>query len=270
MTFISDFLHRKMANSWLVTAITFLFLAHLSSGSSSGPWDFDCYGTTYTLNSPYERNLKMAATRLEIKLVSSPTLFATTIGTISEETVYTLGQCRGDAKLSACRRCIIQSFKDAEQLCGLRKGAIIYGDLCTLGHYRKNLLSFPFHTSKKTISMKIDSIVFKDAVGNLSVAVTDTVITSPKHFGTGRKEVDAVEYRATVYALAQCLPSLSSDGCSWCLADLISVLGSDELTAGREATLQCSYRFGLYRFFSGEPTLSLPAERSQGEYFYTR
>jgi hypothetical protein len=44
--------------------------------------------------------------------------------------------------------------------------------------------------------------MFKDVVGILSVAVADSVIISPMHFGTGRTEVYAVYHKATVYAHA--------------------------------------------------------------------
>jgi hypothetical protein len=48
-----------------------------------------------------------------------------------------------------------------------------------------------------------------------------------------------------------------------CLDNLIGVLGSAEL----RATLRCSYRFGGYRFFNGEPTLSRLIDRSPGEFY---
>jgi hypothetical protein len=87
--------------------------------------------------------------------------------------------------------------------------------------------------SMHTIHMKIDrSLVdmFKDVIGILSVAVANSVRISPKHFGREPKAVDAVDHKATVYALAQCFPCISATACNRCLNNLIGVLESTELT----------------------------------------
>lgn len=157
-------------------------------------------------------------------------------------------------------------------MCPFRKGAIVFRDLCTIGYYQQKNLSLPLDPSMDIIARNIDTSevlikgsLFDHAVVTLARAVADAATMSSSHYETGQMEVDTVDFTVTIYAVAQCWPLISADACRGCLADLIDAVGSAELTAGRAATLQCNYRFGLYQFFSGEPTLSLPIERSHGE-----
>ena len=109
--------------------------------------------------------------------------------------------------------------------------------------------------------------MFEDAIHELAQAMVDKTITSSWLFSTGQKVVVAIEYQLNLYAAAQCLPTLAHDDCNFCFQELMLVmtLFGEEPTEGRIASVWCSYRFVLHRFFRGRPTVSLPAD-SLGEH----
>lgn len=257
----------------LITAFTFLLLPpDLSCGATSENQYLKCLGGNYTLNSQYGKNLKLATAKMARELTSA--LFATE-AVYGEGAVYGLMRCRGDITLSACRRCIGQALKDAQGSCKLRTGAMVYRELCSVGYYNQDLVSLLTDSSINRIVIARDSSevvirsqIFNDNNADLSYTVRQLAGITSTHFITGRKEVYTMDYRTTIYALGQCLPILSIADCDQCLSSLIDALGSHELTAGRASNLWCNYRFALYRFFSGEPMVTIPPDDIPHGEFY--
>ena len=106
---------------------------------------------------------------------------------------------------------------------------------------------------------------FEEVVGEFGRAMAQRAVISPRFFATGQKQVNTSDYGLTLYTLAQCSPDLKAEDCDVCLSRLLAMLSiSDEQPAERVATVWCSYRHGLHRFFRGEPTLSFPANVFRG------
>lgn len=244
-----------------------------TTSSSSSYWEFQCAGGNFTPGSPYGSSLDTVAAVLPRRASSSPLLFNSSQQLAARSrgkttTVYVTAQCRRDSRRSACESCIRAAFEDTRRLCRFKVGAFVFRDLCTVGYYDEQMSFFPNTASYHMVARRWDHTdvsvhgkLFEDAIRKLAQTVIHKTIKSSRLFSTGKKAVDAVDFQLNIYAAAQCLPSLARDICDLCLQELMLVLTlfGEEVTGGRIASLWCSYRFVLHRFFSGRPTVSLPA-----------
>ncbi|RLN30429.1 hypothetical protein C2845_PM05G21830 [Panicum miliaceum] len=218
----------------------------------------------------YGTNLDTLAAVLPSTVASSPLLSANESCGQEATMVYAVAQCRGDTSSSRCKRCVSKNFEDARSICAFRQGALVFRDWCTLGYLSRELIMLsPEDASIDITTMKqdesyvtIQSSTFDATIHELANGVAGKTATSAKRFGTGRIEFSGVEIEMKIYALAQCLPSLSVKDCDSCLAVLFDTLLAHNLTAGRAAKLWCNYRFAPRQFFSGKPILDIPVNGS--------
>lgn len=146
--------------------------------------------------------------------------------------------------------------------------------------YSSELDLFPEGPSVDIVASVIDdspvifhSASFDSAVVELahSLARSTTAASSGdnnrSHFGTGQKGFGGADFELEIYALAQCLPSLSPEDCNRFLKTLFNTLLTANMTAGRAATVWCNFRFAPQHFFRGKPMLELPMN---GEFIYDR
>jgi len=59
---------------------------------------------------------------------------------------------------------------------------------------------------------------FEEAVSELGRVVVQRVVTSPRFFAIGQKQVNTSDYSLKLYALAQCSPDLKAEECDVCRA----------------------------------------------------
>lgn len=253
----------------VVSAVVVLLLVQFTPArSSSTSWGFYCAGSNYTVGSQYDNLLAAVAADVPSKVASSPLLYTTETRGEKEAgaAVYVVAQCRGDSSSSTCRRCVSNTFKEAQRLCPFTEGAFVFLEWCTLGCYSKKLLpspedvtvdvTFAFKADESPIS--IHSVVYDATVLELASNVARGTAASPRHFGTGQKGFAGDEIQVEIYALAQCAPSISAQHCDGCLALLLEALVMfPNMTAGRAANLWCNYRFAPQHFFRGKPQILL-------------
>jgi hypothetical protein len=175
-----------------------------------------------------------------------------------------------------CERCVAAAFRDARVFCQSREGAFIFRDKCTVGYYTKKIDMYPNDPSIGVVARSLESpelvihdSTFEGAAKKLREAVVHGTGTSPSYFAAGQTEINTTDLQATVYEAAQCLPSMTPQDCDICQSKLLDalVVSALEVTPGRVASVWCSYRHSFYRFFSQQPTLTLPAaEPPMGEH----
>jgi hypothetical protein len=240
------------------------FLSQLVSGDVLRQ---DCdRSRNYTENSAFQSNLEQLSSTLPINASSSPALFATGSAGAIPNTVYALTLCRGDTtNASACAACIGNAFRDAQQACPYNMDATIYYEMCYLRFSYLNFIASADNSKRQIIpngaSVASPAATFDAAVGVLLAAVADyaALNSSTRRFGTGVQDFDATTPK--IYGMAQCRPDIAPADCRDCLEKIVTVMPRhfSRRRGGQILGLRCSYRFELYRPFSGNPVLHLQA-----------
>ncbi|TVU38673.1 hypothetical protein EJB05_12057, partial [Eragrostis curvula] len=230
------------------------------------PWLVCGTSGNYTANSTYQANIKLLSTTLPKNASSSPNLFAkASVGAVPD-IVYALALCRGDANATACGSCVATAFQDAQQLCAYDKDAAVFYDPCYLRFSNANFLAGTENSDAITLmnSQNVSSPfpAFDAAVARLLNATADYAASSSnsnRRFATGTEGFDA-NY-PTIYGLTQCTPDLSPADCRSCLADIFGMMPQylSGTQGGRIIGVRCNFRYEVYSFFSGSPTLRLSA-----------
>ncbi|GJN32578.1 hypothetical protein PR202_gb21092 [Eleusine coracana subsp. coracana] len=228
-------------------------------------------GNNYTEKSPYQANIQLLSTTLPRNASSSRDLFAKdSVGTVPD-IVYALALCRGDTNASSCGSCVANAFQDAQQLCAYDRDATVYYDFCHLRFSNTNFLATTTNNNAIILmnSLNVSSSfrVFDAAVATLLNATADHAAaanstTRPRRFATGEEGFDS--NNPIIYGLTQCTPDMSPADCQSCLADVIGMMPQylSGRRGGRIIGVRCNFRYEVYSFFSGSPSLRLPAPAS--------
>ncbi|KAK3124980.1 hypothetical protein QOZ80_7BG0598200 [Eleusine coracana subsp. coracana] len=229
------------------------------------PWQVCGISGNYTGNSTYQSNIKLLSTTLPGNVSSSRDLFTKAGVGAGPDAVYALALCRGDMNASECGSCVATAFRDAQQLCAFNTDATVYYDECYLSFSSRNFLNAT--TNENNIGLMNTEIVssqlpmFDAAVAALLNATADyAAANSTRRFATGEQGYDRRSY-PTLYGLTQCTPDLSPHDCRSCLRVLLGwiprFLSGRE--GGRMGGVRCNFRYEVYPFFSGSPSLRLAA-----------
>ncbi|XP_062187733.1 cysteine-rich receptor-like protein kinase 6 isoform X2 [Phragmites australis] len=253
---------RHGVSAGLLLALVAALLAPLADAQE--PWQECGKSGSYTANSTYQANIQRLAATLPKNASASRTLFATaTLGSVPD-IVYALTLCRGDANATACGSCVATAFQDAQQLCAFDKDATVYYDTCYLRFSNQNFLATTtndnvlFLMNSQNVSSPVR--VFDAAVGVLLNATADyAAVNSSRRFATGEEGFDSSN--PTIYGLTQCTPDMSPADCRSCLGDIIRMMPQylSGRQGGRFLGVRCNFRYEVYPFFTGGPTLRLPA-----------
>ncbi|KAL6656691.1 hypothetical protein ACP70R_004471 [Stipagrostis hirtigluma subsp. patula] len=249
---------------WFSVFAVLLLAAVLVPPAAAEPWQLCGNSGNYTANSTYQTYIQRLAATLP-KAASSGNLFATDSAGAVPEVVYALALCRGDASAAACGSCVATAFQDAQQLCAGSKDASIFYNDCYLRFSNLNFLT-PTTNGDPMILMNAQNVsspvgAFDAAVGALLNATADYAATnSSRRFATGEEAFDSSN--PTIYGLTQCTPDLSPADCRSCLGSIISSRTQflNATQGGRIIGIRCNFRYEVYPFFSGSPTLRLPAQ----------
>ncbi|GJN07475.1 hypothetical protein PR202_ga25309 [Eleusine coracana subsp. coracana] len=240
-------------------------VALLAQLAGAQPWQACGISGNYTSNSTYQSNIKLLSTTLPGNVSSSRDLFAKASVGAGADTVYALALCRGDMNASECGSCVATAFREAQQLCAFNTDATVYYDECYLSFSSRNFLNAT--TNVNNIGLMNTAIVssqlpmFDAAVAALLNATADyAAANSTRRFATGEQGYDGRSY-PTLYGLTQCTPDLSPHDCRSCLGVLLGwiprFLSGRE--GGRMGGVRCNFRYEVYPFFSGSPSLRLAA-----------
>ncbi|CAN6211866.1 unnamed protein product [Urochloa humidicola] len=235
------------------------------------PWQLCGTSGNYTANSTYQANLARLATALSRNASTSRALFAKGSAGAVPEIAYALALCRGDSSNgTACGSCVAAAFQAAQQLCAYDKDATVYYDACYLHFSNLDFLSDTTSNSNELVLMNTQNVsspvkVFDAAVLALLNATADYATansTTPRLFATGEEAFDAAN--PTIYGLTQCTPDMSPADCRTCLGDIISIMPQylSGRQGGRVLGVRCNFRYEVYPFFTGGPSLRLPAPSS--------
>ena len=237
----------------------------LAPRAAAQPWPACGSTGKYTANSTYQTNLASLATALPANASRPGALFATGSAGAVPDIAYALALCRGDTNATACGSCVATAFQDAQQLCPYDNDAAVYYDACYLRFSNQNFLASTSNNDDPMILMNSQNVsspvkAFDAAVTVLLNATGDyAAANSTRLFATGEEAFDAAN--PTIYGLTQCTPDMSPADCRSCLGGIISMApqylsGSQ---GGRVIRMRCNFRYEVYSFFSGAPSLRLPA-----------
>ena len=249
-----------------VASLLLLFLL-LSPRAAAQPWQVCGNTGNYTAQSTYQSNLASLAKALPANASrSAGNLFAEgSVGAVPD-VVYALALCRGDtANATACGSCVATGFQDAQQLCPYDKDAAVVYDACYLRFSNKDFIASTTDNGDNLIilanTQSVSSPVraFDAAVAALLNATGDYASANSSRFATGEEGFDASN--PTIYGLTQCTPDMSSADCRSCLGSIISAIPQSlsGSKGGRIIGMRCNFRYEVYSFFSGSPSLRLPA-----------
>jgi len=252
----------------LLLAVASLLLLLLAPRAAAQPWPACGSTGKYTANSTYQTNLASLATALPANASRAGTLFATGSAGAVPDIAYALALCRGDAaNATACGACVATAFQDAQQLCAFAKDAAVYYDACYLRFSNRNFLGDTASNGGELILMNALNVsspvgAFDAAVRGLLNAAGGYAANSSRRFATGEGAFDAAN--PTIYGLAQCTPDMSPADCRSCLGDVFGLIPQylSGRQGGRVLGVRCNFRYEVYPFFTGGPSLRLPAPSS--------
>ncbi|KAJ6848863.1 putative receptor-like protein kinase [Iris pallida] len=244
----------------LVAALVLLLLQSAPTATAEHFLFHFCEGSNYTANSSFHSNLRT----LLASLSSSDSSFSTDIKGDDSNKTYGLVMCRGDVGSNDCKDCIKAASNNITQLCPQSMKAIVWYDYCQLRY--SDSLFFTSSANDGRIGLMVntgtqqDPGTFMAKAKELMGKVADHAVrnSSPLFFATGM-----IKYRSdlpAIYGLAQCTGDLSADACSQCLQGILTYFWNDSYAAqrgGRILGYSCNFRYEVYTFFAGDPTISL-------------
>ncbi|XP_059661548.1 cysteine-rich receptor-like protein kinase 15 isoform X2 [Cornus florida] len=244
------------------TLVSMLFLMVLllaiSTPVSAEPQSTACQDDTnvmnYTLNSPFEKNLKHLLDTISSSTPHNEGFYNSSIGNDSNQ-VYAQALCRGDVTPRVCQKCVENASQEIMEEC-TSQAAIIWYEKCQIQYSYLMFFStrqaftgkYPDWNKKmRTVS---DPIPFSAALKSFMKNLSTKAAFDPSKlmFATGNIKFSRTE---KIYGLVQCTRDISPSDCSICLdftlADLEGCCYSRE--GGTVFNRNCNVRFELYKFF---------------------
>lgn len=224
--------------------------------------------SNYTLNTPFEENLKLLLQALPSN-TSLSGFYNTSIGETPNDKIYGQALCRGDVNAAVCESCIVKASQEILKNCK-SKDAIIWLDLCQVRYSFQSFFSMQVYTGKypdwdaqeKSISNPDQfNQILKYLLSNLSTEAAFN--PSRRMFATGEVKFSA---KQTIYGLVQCTRDISTGDCKICLDSASGDL--DACCFGKQGGIilsrNCDMRFEMYTFYNASSSNLLPNPTSQG------
>ncbi|XP_066358212.1 cysteine-rich receptor-like protein kinase 10 [Miscanthus floridulus] len=233
---------------------------------SVSDWEFYCGNETFGKNGHYEKSLNNIADKLPAQVSAAPFYFLAISSASEPEQVYAAGQCREDTSPAVCKMCILQAFQGLGARCRFRKVAAIVYDRCSLWISDREFVDLNFNNVSflryNTSRAPVESEVLGKIVAGLVWAVSAETAKSASHFAMAQQQIIGAN-GSTLYAFAQCIPSVTRSDCRVCLDNLISEnIFLPTSVGGESSGLWCQFRWELYPFVTGmTPT---PADGKHG------
>ncbi|XP_015060033.1 putative receptor-like protein kinase At4g00960 [Solanum pennellii] len=233
--------------------------------------------TTYNniTNTSYSSNLNLLLSNLST--ASRKHLFYnfSIDGTDNFERIYGLFMCQGDMLSVKCQDFVTRAVKDIILLCPRSKTAVLWWDDCMLRYSNQSIFpdpnyasiinnpSTPFviHNNNSITNDEHEQRRFKRSLGEIMNDVTTHAANDDRSID---KKIAIREAKfsvnTTIYALAQCIPHMSSKDCLNCLENAIKVLNTccDVCRGARVQFPSCFMRHEVYVFYDKTKLLTLP------------
>nr|GMC78711.1 putative receptor-like protein kinase At4g00960 [Ipomoea batatas] len=210
-------------------------------------------GGNYTQNSTFQKNLNTILSSLS-ENVDEYGFYNASIGQDSDR-VSAVVLCRGDVELNLCRGCVKDAARKIVQHCPDRKVAygwyvkclIYFSNETIIGSMSSDTLSLPCNNQNATQPAKFN----QDLRSMLDRLLSQATQGGPfLKFAAGNTSAPDLN---TIYALVQCTPDLSAQGCSDCLTAAFGALSAAQCVDRVGAivlTRSCNFRYENYRFFN--------------------
>ncbi|XP_049355737.1 cysteine-rich receptor-like protein kinase 25 [Solanum verrucosum] len=231
--------------------------------------------TTYNniTNTSYNSNLNLLLSNLSS--ASREHLFYnfSIDGTDNFETIYGLFICRGDMLSVNCQDFVTRAVKDIILSCPGSKTAVLWWDDCMLRYSNQSIFpdpnygsiinnpSTPFVIYNTITITNNEQRRFKQILGKIMDDVTTRAASDDRSIDRKIAIREAkFSVNTTIYALAQCIPHMSSKDCINCLENTIKVLNKcrDVYRGARVQFPNCFMRHEVYHFYNNTkpPALS--------------
>ncbi|XP_038975173.1 putative receptor-like protein kinase At4g00960 [Phoenix dactylifera] len=254
----------------LCPLLFFFLLNHSPPAAADSLYKFCGRSGNYTPNSTYASNLNLLLTSLDSNTSNSGGFSKSIFGQDPNQ-IYGEALCRGDTNASVCRSCLDTAIQNAPILCPYAKCVVIWYDYCLLYYSNRHFLT-TIDTSNEILMYNVNNITdpsrFHKLVDVLMDRIADwAAYNSTEMFATGEMMNSTNPPSPTTYGLAQCTRDLSTSECRQCLSSMLNP--TDPRLEGRQGARVlgggCNYRYEIYSFYEGKPTLRLqsPLEAAQ-------
>ncbi|KAF5474717.1 hypothetical protein F2P56_006589, partial [Juglans regia] len=255
---------RKMEKEYVHSFLAFLIVSFfmrpniLAGGDSLLSTFCEEKFKNYTLNSPFENNLKLLLESWSASASSWATGFNNTFVGEGRDRVYGQALCRGDVNSTVCQICIENASQKILKQCK-SEAAIIWFDLCQVRYSFQNFSSMMVYTGKypdqKRVEMnkKVSNPVhFVQVLTYLMNYISNVTAFDPstRMFATGEIKFSR---KKTIYGLVQCTGDMAQQDCYNCLNSALKELQEccSSLEGGYVVSRNCNVRFHLDRFYYG-------------------
>ncbi|KAM3200008.1 cysteine-rich receptor-like protein kinase 44 [Capsicum annuum] len=250
----------------LCLIVLFLITQSICSSVSAAD-DYYCPNTTTTYNisnSSYHSNLNLLLSTLSNASKEYQFYNFSTGGRSNSERIYGLFMCRADFLSLSCQDFVTRAVDEIVELCPRRKTAIFWSDDNLLRYSNRLIFPDPDYSSiinkpnKPFVLLNTNKISiheqsrFKKKLGEM---MDDMANRAAGDRSIGKKFAIREANSSgdiTLYALAQCIPDMSSSSCLNCLRNVINVLHKccDELRGARVQFPSCFMRHEVYPFYN--------------------
>ncbi|KAL0352449.1 UNVERIFIED_CONTAM: Cysteine-rich receptor-like protein kinase [Sesamum calycinum] len=188
--------------------------------SSQGAYDpvYNCYPDYNPSNSEYTTSLNTLLPSLSSNIGDDGFYSA------SEGPANAIVLCRGDIQLDECRVCVSMVAQRIVQDCPDRMRAIIWALNCTLRYSDERMLG--------------------------AMATTPNINTKGSSGLKAAADIGSGPDGQTIYAMLQCTPDLSNEGCDSCLSQAAELIPTWYPIGARIYMPSCNIRYENFSFYN--------------------
>ncbi|KAL8120275.1 cold-responsive protein kinase 1-like [Apium graveolens] len=204
-------------------------------------------------------NLNSTLADLRRQLSVNNTHFATAQQARTTNPVYSLVQCRNYLSPADCVACFDIAALDIRKFCNLANGARVVYDGCILRYELRNFFTEIELGSSSEVCNVNQSVSAAAAFNLVGVGLLkDLAAATPKiksYFAVAKRQVfdgrPSEKASVTVYAVAQCLATVSQGDCKSCLASAFTNIQNCLPQAGASSVAAgCFLRYSVTSFFA--------------------
>ncbi|XP_058194602.1 cysteine-rich receptor-like protein kinase 34 isoform X2 [Rhododendron vialii] len=225
------------------------------------------YPANFTANSTYGQNRNRILSSLASNATANGGFYTTTFAQGSDDTIYALALCRGDLSNQSCYDCVDSASHYIIASCPNKMEAFDFGNSshcivrCSNQSFFSTVATWParFVWIMSDITANVDE--FDQALSSLVDSLVNRVTTgySVGYFATGEIAYTALDY---IYGLVQCVPGLSSAGCSSCIRSAIDYYRNDGCCFRKRGvnimTPSCIFQYDLSNFYESSAGAAPP------------
>ncbi|XP_060173296.1 cysteine-rich receptor-like protein kinase 25 [Lycium barbarum] len=259
-----------------ILTITLSLVLFLISSTVSAYDDYYCPNTTtFNTNTSYHSNLSWLLSTLsdasnEYKFYNCSTGGSGNNG--NSERIYSLFMCQGDISSVACQDCVTIAAKTVIHRCPDTKMAVVWLDDCLLRYSNRSIFPEPDYQSiinnpgipyvRRNPFTTDEQSRFKQKLREM---MDDMVTQAASDRSIGKRFVTRetkLSSDITIYALAQCIPDISSSDCHKCLGNATNVFHKccDEYRGARVRFPSCVMRYEVYPFYNSQGHAGIPKQ----------